>query len=180
MTRTAPRLFRIGLAMALFLALVAGGCEKEEPPPLVVKKAVPKEAAKGPGPPQPAAAAEAKPSPAAVYDPAGKRDPFTTFLRVEKKEDRSDRASLPPLQRVELGELRFVGVIWDSDRTRALVEDSEGKGYTVMIGTKIGREGGVVTKITNEEIFVREQFRDYTGAKVERENSLKLQTGGGK
>ena len=49
-----------------------------------------------------------------------------------------------------------------------------------MIGTKIGREGGVVTKITNEEIFVREQFRDYTGAKVERENSLKLQTGGGK
>lgn len=180
MTPTGPRLFRIGLAMALFLALVAGGCGKEEPPPPVVKKTVPKEAAKGSEAPQPAAVAEGKPSPAAVYDPAGKRDPFLTFLRVEKREDRPDLAALPPLQRYELGELRFVGVIWGSDQTRALVEDSEGKGYTVMIGTNIGREGGVVTKITNEEIFVREQFRDYTGAKVERENSLKLQTGGGK
>ena len=80
---------------------------------------------------------------------------------------------------MELGELRFVGVIWSPNVTRALVEDSEGKGYTVKVGTRIGREGGVVTRITETEIFVKEEFRDYTGAKVERINSLKLKIPGG-
>ena len=180
MTYTVPRPLRIGFAMAVLLALVAGGCGKEEPAAPVVRKAVPKEAAKAAEAAQPAAVAEVKPLPVAIYDPAGKRDPFLPFLREEKKEARSDLASLPPLQRFELGELRFVGIIWSPNVRRALVEDSEGKGYTVTVGTRIGREGGVVTRITEREIFVKEEFRDYTGAKVERENSLKLQTGGGK
>ena len=171
---------RIGLAIAFLVPLMAGGCAKEESPPaLDVKKAVRKEVAKAETS-QPAASVEDKSSVAELYNPAGKRDPFVAFLRVEKKEARSDLSSVPPLQRYELGELNFVGVIWSPDTARALVEDSEGKGYTVTVGAKIGREGGVVTRITENEIFVREEFRDYTGAKVERMNSLKLRTAGGK
>lgn len=181
MTLTIPRTFRIGLAVAVLVALMAGGCGKEEPAPApVVKKAVPKEDAKAAEAAQSAAAVEVKTPPVALYNPAGKRDPFLPFLKMEKKETRPDLAAFPPLQRYELGELRFVGVIWGADVTRALLEDSEGKGYTVTVGTKIGRGGGVVTRITDGELFVREDFRDYAGTKVQRESSLKLQTGGGK
>jgi len=181
MTPTIFHPFRIGLAVAVLVALMAGGCGKEEPAPApVVKKAVPKEDAKAAEAAQSAAAAGVKTSPVALYNPAGKRDPFLPFLKMEKREIRADLAALPPLMRYDLGELRFVGVIWGADVTRALLEDSEGKGYTVTIGTKIGRGGGVVTRITDGELFVREEFRDYAGTMVKRESSLKLQTGGGK
>lgn len=180
MTQSLSGKVRIGLAVAALFLLAAGGCGKEEsPPPPPVKKAVPKEAAKAETA-QPAPAVEEKPPAVALYNPAGKRDPFVAFLRVEKRDALAGQETVPPLQRYEIGELHFVGVIWGPGVTRALVEDSEGKGYSVTVGTKIGREGGVVTRITENEIFVREEFRDYTGAKVERMNSLKLRTAGGK
>ncbi len=145
----------------------------------MVQKAVPAEAAKTQeAAPPPTAAVQ--PSPMEFYNPAGKRDPFLPFLKLEKKEALPDYESLPPLERYELGEFRFVGVIWGPAATLALVEDAEGKGYTVKPGMKIGRNGGVITRITDAEIFVREEFQDYTGSKVARESSLKLQTGGGK
>ncbi|TFG59383.1 MAG: hypothetical protein E4H29_04360, partial [Deltaproteobacteria bacterium] len=51
---------------------------------------------------------------------------------------------------------------------------------TLTVGTKIGQSGGVVTRITDKEVVVREEFRDYMGKKVKRDSSLKLQTVGGK
>jgi type IV pilus assembly protein PilP len=115
-----------------------------------------------------------------LYNPAGKRDPFVPFIRVAKKGPDSSLDTVPSLQRYELGDLHFVGVIWGRGMARALVEDAVGKGYTVTVGTKIGRDGGVVTRITQDEIFVREVFRDYSGGRVERISSLKLKTGGEK
>lgn len=175
---------RCSLAAALLMFVAAGGlsgCSKEEASQPVVRKAVPKEAAKAAEAAQPSAPAEVRPpSPVSLYDPAGKRDPFVPFLKVDEKAVRADLESLPPLQRFDLGELKFVGVIWGRGITRALVEDGEGKGYTVAVGTRIGNSGGVVTRITDKEIVVREEFRDYTGRKVERESSLTLQTPGGK
>jgi type IV pilus assembly protein PilP len=173
---------RILLAGAVIFALAGAGCGKEEQAPApVVKKTIAKEAATAAESGQPNAVPEVVPPPPYIpYNPLGKRDPFIAFLKVRKKVTRPDLASLPPLQRVELGELHFVGVIWSPGVTRALVEDSEGKGYTVKVGTKIGQGGGVVTRITEQEIFIREDFRDYTGARVKRENSLKLETVGGK
>lgn len=168
--------------VALLAAFGPAACSKEPPPgEPVVRKAVPKDAAKAAESAQAPAAAESKPpAPVALYDPAGKRDPFAPFLRVAQRTARADLEGLPPLQRFDLGELKFVGVIWGPAVTRALVEDGEGKGYTVTVGTRIGNSGGVVTRITDTEIVVREVFRDYTGGKVRRESSLTLQTSGGK
>ena len=182
MTRISHRPLWVALAAAFLFALVGGGCTKEEKPSPapVVKKTIPKAEAKAAEAAHPVAVAEAKLPPAVVYNPAGKRDPFVPFLRMEKKNSRPVIGSLPPLQRYELGELRFVGVIWGPKVTRALVEDTEGKGYTVAVGTKIGRSGGVITRITDNEIVVREEFRDYAGSKVKRDSSLKLETVGGK
>jgi Tfp pilus assembly protein PilP len=182
MTQISHRPLRIVLAAAFLFALVGGGCAKEEKPSPapVVNKTIPKEEAKAAEAAHPVAVAEVKTPPVAVYNPAGKRDPFVPFLRMAKKDSRPVVGSLPPLQRYELGEFRFVGVIWGPKVTRALVEDTEGKGYTISVGTKIGRSGGVVTRITEKEVVVREEFRDYSGSKVKRDSSLKLETVGGK
>ncbi len=172
------RFIHLGLSAVLLMAFAGGGCGSKEPARTpVVKKAVPKGAVK-------AAVQRSAPAPGvqrttASYDPTGKRDPFVPFIKVAKaKKVLPSLETLPPLQRYELGELRFVGVIWGPHTARALVEDGAGKGYTVTVGTKIGRNGGVVSRITENEIVVREQFRDYTGAKVARVSSLKLHTGG--
>jgi Tfp pilus assembly protein PilP len=179
MKREIPCPVPIVLAMSVLFAMAAVGCgTKESAPPPVVKKTVTKEAQKAEEAAPPTAVVQ--PPPVVLYSSAGKRDPFVPFLNVDQKTARADSDALPPLQKYELGELRFVGVIWGSGATRALVEDVEGKGYTVTVGMKIGRGEGVITRITDGEIFVREVFQDYAGAKIARESSLKLQTGGGK
>jgi Tfp pilus assembly protein PilP len=182
MTQISNRPLRVVLAAAFLFVLVGGGCTKEEKPAPapVLKKTIPKEQAKAAEAAHPVTLAEEKPSPVVVYNPAGKRDPFVAFLKMERRDLLPVVGSIPPLQRYELGEFRFVGIIWSPKVTRALVEDSEGKGYTVSLGTKIGRSGGVVTRITEKEIVVREEFRDYAGSKVKRDSSLKLETVGGK
>lgn len=168
------------LALSVLVVLGAAGCaEKAQPPaPPVVKKVVPKEVAKAAE--APAAAEAAAKTPAEErYNPKGKRDPFEPFIKPLVKGGKDDTAAVPPLQRYDIGELKFVGVIWSARGAHALVEDVAGKGYTVKVGTRIGRTGGVVTRITDGQLFVGEESREATGARVVREFSLKLQTAGG-
>lgn len=180
MTRTTVRTFLILFVAAAVAATAIPGCSKQEAPPQpVVKKIVPREQAKPAEPPKVPEAQAAKPA-GVLYNPAGKRDPFTRFLKVEPKATRAYLDSVPPLQRYDIGELKFVGVIWGGKGVHALVEDAEGKGYRVTVGSKIGRGKGVVTRITEEEIFVKEQFEDRTGTVVAKESVMTLQKAGGK
>jgi type IV pilus assembly protein PilP len=175
---------QISLAVGLLAAvsLLAGGfgCSKEPAAPQpVVKRQAPKPEAKAP--PAQAAAPANKVEQVGLYDPRGKRDPFLSFVKVEERKKAAfDSASLPPLQRYELGELKFVGVIWTKKGARGLVEDAEGKGYSVTVGMRVGRSGGVVSRITGKEIFVREEFVGNRGEKIVRESGIQLTTAGGK
>ena len=179
MTRKSVR-YLIVLAFAFGLLGGAAGCSKEEQAPQqVVKKTVSKEQAKPAEGAKPSEAQPSKPS-VVLYTSAGKRDPFMPFLKVEPKEIRAGLDKVPPLQRYDLGELKFVGVIWGPRGAYALVEDAEGKGYTVTVGTKIGRGGGTVLQIRDGEMLVKEEFRDNTGAVTVRRVSMKLQSAGGK
>jgi len=179
-----PKTVRSLLILLMASCLIAGGiagCSKEEPAPQpVVRIAVPKETSKPGDEGKPADVQAAKPAAVLLYSSAGKRDPFVPFLKIEPKEVRAGMDNVPPLQRYDLGELKFVGVIWGPKGAFGLVEDAEGKGYTVMVGTRIGRGGGVVTRILDGEILVKEEFRDLAGAKVVRQSSMKLQSAGGK
>ena len=182
MTPTTVRSLLIPFVAFGLVAGGVGGCaKKEEPAPqAVVRKAVtggPAQPAEGA---KPAEAQVPKPEAVVLYSPAGKRDPFVPFLKVEPKDVRAGMDNVPPLQRYELAELKFVGVIWGPKAAYALVEDAEGKGYTVAVGTKIGRGGGVVVRILDGEILVKEERRDHDGAKVVRQSSMKLQSAGGK
>jgi len=172
------RAFIVLLAASFFLG-GAAGCSGEAPAPgPLVQKMAPKP---GPAAPPKPGAAEKKPAPAqaSVYDPTGRRDPFISFIKAETERSKADHTALPPLQRYELGELKFVGVIWEKRGARALVEDAEGKGYSVLVGTRIGRAGGVVTRITDKEIAVKEEFPGARGKTVSRESVLQLTTAGG-
>jgi type IV pilus assembly protein PilP len=170
----------VGILAAASLFAGGFGCSREPATPQpVVKRQAPKPEAKPPA--APAAEAQAKKvEQVALYDPGGKRDPFVSFIRVEERRKAAvGIAALPPLQRYELGELKFVGVIWTKKGARGLVEDAEGKGYSVTVGMRIGRSGGVVSRITGKEILVREEFVGNRGEKIVRESGIQLTTAGG-
>jgi Tfp pilus assembly protein PilP len=170
----------VGILAAISLSAGGFGCSKEPAAPQpVVKRQAPKPEAKAPA--APAAEAPAKKVEAvALYDSRGRRDPFVSFIKAEERSKPGDAAFLPPLQRYDLGELKFVGVIWTKTGARGLVEDAEGKGYSVTVGTRIGRAGGVVSRITGKEILVKEEFVGNRGQKVVKESGIQLTTAGGK
>ena len=171
----------VGILAAVSIFAGGFGCSKEPPaPPPVVKMQAPKPEAKAPAA-APAAEVQAKKAESvALYDPLGKRDPFVSFIKVEERRKAGiDTASLPPLQRYDLGELKFVGVIWTKKGALGLVEDAQGKGYSVTAGMRIGRSGGVVSRITGKEILVREEFVGNRGEKIVRESGIQLTTAGG-
>jgi len=175
-----PISLAVGILAAVSLFVGGFGCTKEPAAPQpVVKRQAPKPEAKAPE--TPAAAQVKKAEPIALYDPRGKRDPFVSFIKVEERRKAGiDIALLPPLQRYDLGELKFVGVIWTKKGARGLVEDAEGKGYSVTVGTRIGRSGGVVSRITGKEILVKEEFVGNRGEKIVKESGIQLTTAGGK
>lgn len=174
-----PISLAVGILAAVSLFAGGFGCSKEPAAPQpVVKMQAPKPEAKAPA--APVAEAQAKKvETVALYDPRGKRDPFVSFIKVEERKAGIDTAVLPPLQRYDLGELKFVGVIWTKKGARGLVEDAEGKGYSVTVGMRIGRSGGVVSRITGKEILVREEFVGNRGEKVVKESGIQLTTAGG-
>jgi type IV pilus assembly protein PilP len=170
----------VWILAAVSLSAGGFGCSKEPAAPQpVVKRQAPKPEAKAPAAPAAEAPAK-KAAEVALYDSRGKRDPFVSFIRIEdRRKAAAGIASLPPLQRYDLGELKFVGVIWTKTGARGLVEDAEGKGYSVTVGTRIGRSGGVVSRITGKEILVREEFVGNRGEKIVKESGIQLTTAGG-
>lgn len=100
----------------------------------------------------------------AKYDPTGKIDPFEPLFQdkpvLAKKEQRKKRMPQTPLERIDISQLRLVGIILASSGNRALVEESSGKGYVIKKGTYIGTNSGKVVKIKKETVIVEEEFED--------------------
>jgi Tfp pilus assembly protein PilP len=183
MRRNRLRLPALLAAAPLLAAVWLVGCAKEEPVgQQVVKKPVAKKVADAQAaPPVADNTAKAKVAEVPAYDAAGRRDPFAPFLKPPVKAPVAEVPVGPPsLLNQDLGAFRYVGMIWTARGVRGLVEDVEGKGYTVTVGSRLGHGSAVVTRITNKEIVVREEFKDYAGATVVRESPLKLKSAGGK
>jgi type IV pilus assembly protein PilP len=86
------------------------------------------------------------------------------------------RANLSPLERLDLGQLKIVGIVWDIREPRAMVEDAAGLGYVVKIGTPIGNNDGKVKAIRRDHVVVEESYEDAYGARKRRDVSMKLLT----
>jgi len=113
----------------------------------------------------------------AVYDPAGKRDPF--------RPPRANQTTLAgeartPLQRYDIGQLRLVAVIYDASQPRAVVEDDAGLGYIVRVGTPIGANGGAVKAIERGKLRVEEESVDFYGDRQASEVIMELATDEGR
>lgn len=112
--------------------------------------------------------------PAHVMKPEG-RDPFRPMTLKTTALSRS-RESLSPLERLDIGQLKIVGIVWDIKEPRAIVEDSAGLGYTVKVGTPIGSNDGRVKIIRRDQIIVEEVYEDAYGARKKRDIAMRLST----
>ncbi|MGE0084430.1 MAG: pilus assembly protein PilP [Desulfococcaceae bacterium] len=125
----------------------------------------------------------------ALYNPKGKADPFEPLLREENKkaekppEQKEEAVSskpkppprrLTPLERLDLGQLKLVGIIRAENGNKALVEEASGKGYIIVKGTYIGIHSGIVVDILPDRVVVEEQDEDVLGKVTVRKRELKF------
>ena len=102
------------------------------------------------------------------YSAVGKRDPFTSYIdqiRAGYQQENADR-DREATEEFELDQYRLTGIVSGTSQPRALVEDPEGVGHSLRRGTRLGRNGGTVSKITSQAIVVTEEFRAPTGEKI--------------
>jgi type IV pilus assembly protein PilP len=104
-----------------------------------------------------------------LYDPARHRDPFRGPNLVAP-----EGVARTPLERYQVGQLKLVGVIWETEAPRAMVEDSVGLGYIIRTGTAIGSSGGVVRRIEPRRVLIEERVADFYGEKQPREVVMEL------
>ncbi len=114
-----------------------------------------------------------EPAVGAPYDPIGRRDPFRPPRAGSQSPLGEPRT---PLQRYEIGQLRLVAIIYDTRDPRAVVEDDQGLGYIVRVGTPIGPNGGQVRAIERGRVIVEESSVDYYGERQPNEVTLELRT----
>jgi Tfp pilus assembly protein PilP len=94
------------------------------------------------------------------YDPTGKRDPFRSFEWEQLKLELGDGSTRGPIEQFDVSQLSLVGVIWNANNARALIQDPSGMSYIVAEGAKIGKNSGRVTSIDDNLVVVKETYVD--------------------
>jgi type IV pilus assembly protein PilP len=109
------------------------------------------------------------------YDPAGKNDPFRSFIAEQEEiAEKQKRKPKTYLETLDLSQLELIAVIVGPRGNYAMVRDSKGTGHVITKGTAIGTEGGVVDRITDREVVIKEDFKDFRGNVKQKEITKKL------
>lgn len=116
---------------------------------------------------------KAEPKEVPRYSGTGKRDPFRP-LGVRPRGPARAREGASPLERKDVGQFKLVGIIWDIKEPRAMVEDTDGLGYTVKLGTPIGDKDGKIKAIKPNEVVVEEVDIDFYGARKIYQRTMRL------
>jgi len=106
------------------------------------------------------------------YDPKSRRDPFQSLTKVIKSA--SLQSQMPPLQRVQISDMKLLGIMWGGYGYHGLIQTPDGKGYTVKEGMLLGTNNGVIRTITDKAIIVSEPTIDIAGRKSTKEVELLL------
>jgi type IV pilus assembly protein PilP len=110
-----------------------------------------------------------------AYDPAGKTDPFKSFiLEQEEMAEKVQRKPRTYLETLDLSQLELIAIITGPQGNYAMVRDSKGVGHVIVKGTAVGNNGGVVDKITDREVLIREEYLDFRGTTQFKDVSKKL------
>lgn len=158
------------IVLSCLLGAAAGGSAQEAPESggrTVAAKAVP----------QVANISEALEDESFHYDPAGRRDPFKSLLDLQSKT--KDISMLPPIQQLDLNEIRITGVIMDEiEGPRAMVKAPNGQTFIVKKGTIVGKNEGEVIEVTLQGMRVVEKYVDYVGQETLKEKFVKTRSAG--
>ncbi|MFC4160212.1 pilus assembly protein PilP [Chitinimonas lacunae] len=123
---------------------------------------------------------EVKPYEPLVYNAYDLVDPFN---RIKMKVARAgDKGGLQPdrnrpketLEAYDLEKLRMVGTIQRGKELNALVRTPDANLYRIKVGSYMGQNFGMVTKITESEITLKEIVEDSGGDWAERTSVLSL------
>ena len=115
----------------------------------------------------------------AVYNPAGKIDPFVPLIKRDRKtakgrtEKRKKRVPMTPLEELDISQFKLAGIIIYSGGNKALVEDTSGKGYIIKTGTYIGMKEGRVVAIKKDRVIV-EEYEFVKGKEVLQKKEMTL------
>lgn len=195
MRRNPKSIFYAGLVFAFLILLISCGQQGNGGKDKIVKRTIPAKpspSGKAPGGGEAAKtdgqSGKASKPMAAVrppYNPEGKIDPFSPLFRQEPEiqpvetsaKGKTKRPERPrtPLERLELGQLKLVAIVFTDELRKALVEEASGKGYVVELGTSIGRERGKVVEIKKDRLIIQQEGEDDFGDVVVRKKELKLQ-----
>ena len=113
------------------------------------------------------------------YYSQGKIDPFKPLIQDKPEEsgtvvDEGPKRILTPLEKIDLSQIRLVAVIIMKNKRIAMVEEANGKGYEVGIGTYIGKNRGKVSEIKKSSIVITELVKDFKGRFAEQAQEIKL------
>jgi Tfp pilus assembly protein PilP len=65
-----------------------------------------------------------------------------------------------PLEQFDVSQLSLIGVVWNANDARALIQDPSGMSYIIAEGAKIGKNSGRVTSIDDNLVVVKETYVD--------------------
>lgn len=109
--------------------------------------------------------------PAPIEKEAKPRDPFESPLTIETQ---VTPVPSSPLLQFALSQFKLSGIIWGSLGRSAVVESPDGKCYVLKEGDAIGRLGGKVQVINQENMVVKNNYQDYEGKICQEEVIIKL------
>lgn len=118
-----------------------------------------------------------------LYNPENKIDPFMPLFRegskeeveISQKVERERRVPRTPLERIDLSQLKLVGIIQSPRGNKGLVEEASGKGYIISMGSYIGTNSGRVVEISKDRVIVEEEVDDVLGKLTLQKREFKLQ-----
>ena len=113
------------------------------------------------------------------YDPSGRRDPFRSYEWEHMKRELASAQQSGPLEHYDLSQLEVVGVVWDVGRARALVQDPSGMSYVVAAGARMGKNEGLVTRIDDNLMVVRERYVDLYGNESTKDVEMRIRASDG-
>lgn len=108
------------------------------------------------------------------YNPSGRRDPFKPYEGQIETTVAVDPTTA--LENFELGDLELTAIVWGIAKPKALFRAPDGFSYTGEKGTRIGKNGGKISKVSRSKVLVQEEYRSPTGDITVRQLEVNLHT----
>ncbi len=160
-----PARIALGMALLMSASILVAACgddakpsgrrrrnKKKKPSAAADASGAQDDGAKGRGPAQEGAAYS-------FNDNFSGRDPFRSYIRdfavSTGEEDEGMDQIRTHLERFDLSELRPIAIITGTPVPKAMVTDPSGMGHVIQPGTRLGRRGGKVVRISTNAIVVR-------------------------